>query len=98
MQRRRNTGRHIYRPNLISALADLITGFRPDNKMPVTGHCHHGINWQRHDFPCLCDDTHERGIVFWIFKNRQPNHRSVENVEHVTCRTTTLLAVSQQTC
>ena len=68
-------------------LAHLIAGFRSDDKVPVIGHRHHGINWQRHYFPCLCDHMHERGVVFRLFKNRQPSHRPVENVEHFTCRT-----------
>ncbi len=65
-------------------LAHLIAGFRSDDKVPVIGHRHHGINWQRHDFPCLCDHMHERSVVFRLFKNRQPSHRSVQNVEHFT--------------
>ncbi len=55
--------------------------------MPVIRHGHHGKNWQAHNFPCLCDHTHERRIVFWFFKTRHPSHRSSDNVEHFSCRT-----------
>ena len=68
-------------------LADLIAGFGPDYEMPVIGHCHHGINRQRHDFPRFLHNTHERGIIFRLFKNREPSHRSIQNVENFTSRT-----------
>ena len=77
-------------------LAHLIAGFGPDNKMPVVGHCHHGINWQRHNLPRLCDSTHERGIVFRVFKNRQSSHRSIQNVERFTCWTISFCACHER--
>ena len=73
-------------------LAVLIAGFGTNNKMPVIALRYHGINLQRHYFPRLFDRMRKRGIVLRLFKNRQPNHRPIENVEDFNCRTTAFRA------
>jgi|GEM_PF-6017564 len=68
-------------------LTHLIVGLGPDNKVPVIRHCHHRINRQPHGFPRFFHNSHERSVIFRLFKDREPSHRSIQNVEDFTCRT-----------
>lgn len=79
--------------SFIARLAASLSG----TPMPVIRHGLHGINWQAHSFPCFCDHTHLRRIVFWRFKNRQPIHSSIQNVEHFNCPTIGFCACHRRT-
>jgi hypothetical protein len=60
---------------------DLVLGLRPNHKVPVVRHHAVGKDWQPFPSKCLGYHPIERVIVLGFFKQRQPSHRSVENMK-----------------
>ena len=71
-------------------LADLVGLGRTDDEMPMIGHHDQGEDRQRRVGPGLVEHAEKRGVVVGLFEQREPRHRAIEHVEHLTRRTNSL--------